>query len=111
MAQQKPKKPKSKKLNLSSKAKWKNILKDIDKKEVPIQVLEKLVVNLIDGTAVIIDIKQILSDGADPNSIEDHVNERLTDLDDYIKNVDFFVNLDEVKKTVQPETDKILSKL
>jgi hypothetical protein len=112
MAQQNPKKPpKPKKLNLSSKAAWRNILKDVEKKEVPIHVLEKLTVYLKDGTMVTVDIKKLLSEGADPDDVESHVATRLEELDLYIDNVDFFVDIDLVEKTVQPETDKLLSKL
>jgi len=111
MASQNPKKPKSKKLNLNTKSKWKNILKDVEKKEVPIHVLEKLIVALKDGTQVVVDIKRLLAEGADPDEVELHVNTRLDELDDYIDNVDFFVDIDLVEATVQPETDKLLSKL
>ena len=111
MASQNPKKPKSKKLNLNTKSKWKNILKDVEKKEVPIHVLEKLIVALKDGTQVVVDIKRLLAEGADPDEVELHVNTRLEELDDYIDNVDFFVDIDLVEATVQPETDKLLSKL
>ena len=105
------KKPKAKKLNLDSKSSWRDILKRVDKREVPIQVLERLLVNLIDGTAVIIDVKRLLQDGIDPDELETHVNERLQELDEYIENIDFFVDIDKVEQTVQPETDKLLSKL
>lgn len=111
MASQNPKKPKSKKLNLNTKSQWKNILKDVEKKEVPIHVLEKLIVALKDGTQVVVDIKKLLAEGADPDEVELHVNTRLDELDDYIDNVDFFVDIDLVEATVQPETDKLLSKL
>jgi len=111
MASQNPKKPKSKKLNLNTKSQWKNILKDVEKKEVPIHVLEKLIVALKDGTQVVVDIKRLLAEGADPDEVELHVNTRLEELDDYIDNVDFFVDIDLVEATVQPETDKLLSKL
>jgi len=112
MAQQNPKKsPKPKKLNLNPKAAWRNILKDVDKKEVPIHILEKLVVSLKDGTTVTVDIKKLLEQGADPDEVESHVTSRLDELDDYIDNVDFFVDIDLVEATVQPETDKVLSKL
>jgi hypothetical protein len=111
MASQNPKKPKSKKLNLNTKSQWKNILKDVEKKEVPIHVLEKLIVALKDGTQVVVDIKRLLAEGADPDEVELHVNTRLDELDDYIDNVDFFVDIDLVEATVQPETDKLLSKL
>jgi hypothetical protein len=110
-AQQNPKKPKPKKLNLNTKSLWRKILKDVDKKEVPIHVLEKLTVYLKDGTQVVVDIKRLLAEGADPDEVEMSVNARLEELDDYIDNVDFFVDIDLVEATVQPETDKLLSKL
>lgn len=111
MAQQNPKKPKPKKLNLNNKTAWRDILKHVDKKEVPIQILEKLHVNLKDGTIVVVDIKKLLAEGIDHEELEDHVNTRLHELDMYIENVDFFVDIDMVEKTVQPETDRLLNKL
>lgn len=112
--QQNPKKqpkPRPKKLNLSPKAAWRNILKDVEKKEVPIHVLDKLIVNLKDGSQAIIDIKALLLQGADPEEIETTINQKLDALDLYIDNVDFFVDIESVERTVQPETDKLLSKL
>jgi hypothetical protein len=44
------KKPKPKKLNLNKKIAWRNILKDVEKKEVPVHLLESLTVYLRDGT-------------------------------------------------------------
>lgn len=106
--QQNPKKPKPKKLNLNNKTAWRDILKQVDKKEVPIQVLEKLNVNLKDGTVVVVDIKKLLAEGVDSDELEAHVTNRLEELDMYIENVDFFVDLNMVEKTVQPETDRLL---
>lgn len=111
MAERKPKKPKSHKVNLNSKNNWRNILKEVEKHEVPIHVLEKLCVHLKDGTQVMIDIKTLLDEGCEPELIEDQINQKLEELDMYIDNVDFFVDVDQVQKTVQPETDKILGKL
>lgn len=114
MSEQKPKKPrrpKHKKLNLNSKTAWRNIVKDVDKLEVPIHVLERLIVHLKDGTDVEVNIKELISTGIDPSQIEDRVNKRLEDLENYIINVDFFVDIESVERTVQPETDKLLSKL
>ena len=109
--QQKPKKPSKPRLNLSVKAKWKDLLKEIDKKEIPVEVLERLVVNLKDGTEVEVNIKELLANGEDPISIERHLNERLDALDHIIENVDFFVDIDSVVKTIQPETDRLLANI
>lgn len=105
------KKPKPKRLNLNNKKAWREILKDVEKKEVPVHVLERLVVHLKDGTEVNIDIKQILSEGADPDEIEKHVSKKLEELEQYIANVDFYVDVDLVEQAIQPETDRILSNL
>ena len=105
------KKPKPKKLNLNKKIAWRNILKDVEKKEVPVHLLESLTVHLRDGTIVTIDIKSILAEGADPDEVEIHVNNKLEELDAYIDNVDFYVNLEVVQNTIQPETDRILANL
>ena len=105
------KKPKSKRLNLNSKKAWRDILKEVEKKEVPVHLLHRLVVHLKDGTEVDIDIKQILSEGANPDDIERRVQKRLDDLEQYIANVDFYVDVDMVEQVIQPETDRILSNL
>jgi predicted Ser/Thr protein kinase len=39
------------------------------------------------------------------------LDDKFNELDQYIKNVDFFVDIDKVKDTVQPETDKVLKGL
>jgi hypothetical protein len=109
--QQEPKKPKAKKLNLNNKKNWRDILSRVEKQEVPIQVLEKIGVNLLDGTTVVVDIKKLLAEGIHPDDLEQHVTLRLDELDHYIENVDFFVDIEMVEKTVQPETDRILGKL
>jgi hypothetical protein len=112
MSQQKPKKPKQTKLNPNNKKTlWRKILKDVEKNEVPIHVLESLTVHLKDGSKVVVNIKQLLSEGADPDEIEQQVNSRLQELEKYIDNVDFFVDLNLVEATVQPVTDKLLSNL
>lgn len=107
----KPKRPKSKKLNVGSKKEWESILKDVDKKEIPISMLDCIVVNLKDGTQVNIDIKDLLSEGVDPDTLRDHIDERLETLDAIINDVDFYISVDEVRKTIQPITDQLLKNL
>lgn len=111
-----PKKPRrkstpGKKLNLNVKKRWQDIVKGVDKKEVPVDVLQRIIVRLVDGTDLSIDITQLLADGNDPEEIEDLLNEKFRDLDEYIENVDFFIDIDKVVDAVQPETDKVLKNL
>lgn len=110
---EKPKQPRSKakKLNLSVKKRWQDIVRGVDKKEVPVDVLQRILVNLIDGTTLTIDIKQLLAEGSAPIEIEELLNAKFQDLDEYIENVDFFIDIDKVVDTIQPATDKALKDL
>jgi len=114
--QPKPKKPqqrkaRGKKVNLNVKKSWQDIVKQVEKKEVPIGILQYISVQLVDGTSLNIDIKQLIDDGQDPTEIEQLLDAKFHDLDEYIENVDFFIDIDKVVDTVQPETDKVLKDL
>ena len=86
-------------------------LKDVEKKEVPVNLLDSITVNLVDGTSVDINIKELLAEGMTPEEIEQSLNEKLTALDHIIHDVDFFVNVDDVASAVQPITDNFLKDL
>jgi predicted DNA-binding antitoxin AbrB/MazE fold protein len=112
--QEQPKKPrrrKNKRLNVTQKEKWERIIKDVEKREVPIHCLESITVNLKDGTKVHIDIRQLLAEGEDPERLENKINKKLYDLDEIISDVDFYISVENVAKTVQPITDILLKDL
>ena len=109
--EQNPKRKGSQKISVNAKKKWQDLIESIDKKEVPVEILQKILVTLIDSTQVTIDVQQFLKEGMEPFEVEDMLNQKFQDLDDYIANVDFFVDIDSVVGTIQPETDRILSNL
>jgi hypothetical protein len=111
--QKPPRKPrqKSKRLKLSRKEEWTKILKDVEKNEVPVSFLRAITVNLMDDTVVEINITELLEEGVDPEVIEIQLNQQLKDLDAYIKDVDFYINIDSVSKVVQKFTDRLLKNL
>jgi len=112
MSEKLPKKPqRSKKITLNISKRWKDIVEDVDKKEVPINILQQIIVKLIDGTNISIDVKKLLADGLDPNEIETMLDDKFNELDQYIANVDFLIDIEKVVDTVQPETDKVLKGL
>lgn len=104
-------KPKSRRINVDARDRWKQILKTVSKDEVPINLLEKVHVNLIDGSMVEVDILQLLAEGQDPDDIKEELNDKLRKMDEIIKDVDFFISIETVAKTVQPITDDILKHL
>lgn len=110
----KPKKPrqaKSKRLNVNNKAKWESILKSVEKKEIPITMLESIHLNLADGTLVKISIRELLSDGHDPDDLEKEIKTKLKALDHIIDDIDFYISVKAVAQTVQPITDELLKNL
>jgi hypothetical protein len=115
MAKQQPKKrqPKSRqlKLTITQRDKWRQILKEVEKEQAPLSVLRGITVNLIDGSQVDLDIQALLEQGLDPESLEQEINDKLKSLDDVIEDVDFFISVDHVARTVQPFTDQLLKDL
>ena len=109
--QPKRKRPRLKRLNVTAREKWSKILKDVEKREVPVTLLEAICVHLIDGSEVHIEIKELLDEGLTPDELEFMLNEKLDALDHIIKDVDFYVNIDDVAKLVQPITDSFLKDL
>ena len=108
-----PKKPSrnAKKLNLNHRKRWQDLVNGVDKKEVPVDVLQNILVKLVDGTQININIRELIDAGQDPREIEMMLDDKFNDLDEYISTVDFFVDIDKVVATVQPETDKVLKNL
>jgi len=107
----KPKQPRSKKLKVSKKDQWTNILKEIHANNAPIECLESVQVSLADGTTVVVDIRQLIDEGNDPDIIELMIQSKLDALDHIIEDVNYFVSADLVAKKVQPITDRILKDL
>lgn len=111
MSEQKPRKQKSKRLNLNKKSQWESILKSVEKKEIPITLLESVSVNLTDGTIVNINIKELLEEGNDPDVLENMLKTKLKQLDYIINDIDFYISVSAVQKVVQPATDELLKNL
>lgn len=107
----KPQRPRSRRLNLNRKDQWERLLKEVKKEQVPIGVLLYITVNLKDGTAVDVNIQEMLEEGQDPVLVEQKINEKLTALEDIIKDVDFHISVDSVAKFIQPFTDNLLKNL
>ena len=91
--------------------KWEHILEDIDKHKIPIQFIKKLVIKLEGKKQTTINIEKFMSQGLDPEQIEDAVSRKLQELDPYIVSVEFLLNVQSIADMVQPETDRYLDKL
>ena len=91
--------------------KWEHIIEDVDKQKIPVQFIKKLIIKLEGKRQQTINIEKFLSQGLDPEQIEDAVSRKLNELDPQIVSVEFVLNVQSIAETVQPETDKLLGKL
>ena len=91
--------------------KWEHILEDVEKNKIPIQFIKKLIIKLQGKKQQTINIEKFLSQGLDPEQVEEAVSRKLNELDDRITSVEFVLNVQSIADTVQPETDKLLGRL
>lgn len=103
-----PRKHQSKKIVTTTRAQWENILRTIPKDEVPLDLVESLVIRLIDGTNVVIDVDELRKDGLRSSEIETVVHDRIHELNDLLMDIDFFISIDSVAGSIQPITDDLL---
>lgn len=91
--------------------KWEHILEDVEKNKIPVEFIKKLVVKLQGKKQQTINIEKFMSQGLDPDQIEDIVSRKLQELDDSVVGVEFILNVQNIADAVQPETDKLLNRL
>jgi len=91
--------------------KWEHILEDVEKNKIPVEFIKKLVVKLQGKKQHTINIEKFLTQGLDPEQIEDVVSRKLQELDESVVGVEFILNVQNIADAVQPETDKLLNKL
>ena len=108
----KPKKPpKSKRINLNYKGQWREILKDVEKEQVPINLLDCIMLKLLDGTEITIEVKKMLDGGEDGEELQKDISAKLAKLDHLIEQVDFFISIESLDKVIKPITADILKDL
>lgn len=90
---------------------WEIIVQEVNKTDVPLECIKKIVIKLTDGKQRTINIHTLVKQGLQIEDIEQLVSRTFSELDSSIKDVDFVVDIKSVAALVQPETDKILGKL
>jgi hypothetical protein len=91
--------------------KWEHILEDVEKNKIPVQFIKKLIIKLEGKKQQTLNIEKFLSQGLDPDQIEEVVSRKLQELDESVVGVEFLLNVQNIADAVQPETDKILGNL
>ncbi len=91
--------------------KWENIINEVNKTEVPLECIKKVVVKLAGKRQHTINLHTLRKQGLDIEEIEVILTRKLAELSDDIRDLDFVVDIVAVAEIVQPETDKLLNGL
>ena len=89
--------------------KWENLLQDVDKQQVPVEFIKKIVLKLIGKRQKTINIERLLDQGLDPEHIEDIISRKIIEFDDKVIGIEFVLNVQSIAEVVQPETDRLLN--
>jgi hypothetical protein len=92
-------------------SRWEDLVDGVDKTDVPIDCIKRVVIKLKDGRRRYLNMSTLRKKGLDPIELEGVLNQKLEEYDKQIQNVDFFVDVDQVADLIQPETDKMLGGL
>ena len=90
---------------------WEIIISEVNKTDVPLECIKKIVIKLAEGKQRTINLHTLLKQGLALEEIESLVTRTFNELDSQIRDVDFVVDIKSVAALVQPETDKLLGKL
>ena len=92
-------------------AKWEHIIEEVNKTEIPLECIKKVVIRLHGKKQRTINLATLKKQGLDMDELEIVLTRTLTEFGDEVKDIDFVVDVGEVAKILQPETDKLLNGL
>ena len=91
--------------------KWEHIIAEVTKTEVPLECIKKVVIKLHGKKQRTINLATLKRQGLDIEEVEVILSRTLSELGEEVLDIDFVVDVTEVAKIVQPETDKLLKDL
>lgn len=89
-------------------ARWERIISEVNKTDVPLECIKKVVIKLTGGRQKTINLQSLQKQGVDLPEIEALLSRTFSAYDSEIKDVDFVVDPETVAGLIQPETDKLL---
>ena len=91
--------------------KWEKLLEDVDKQQIPVEFIKKIVLKLVGRKQHTINIQRLLEQGLYPDEIEDAISTKLMELGELVIGIEFILNVESIAEIVQPETDRLLNGL
>jgi acid phosphatase class B len=90
---------------------WERIIADVNKTDIPLECIKKVVIKLKGGRQKTINLHTLKKQGLELEEVEAMLTRTFNDMDHEIHDVDFVVDVEAVADLVQPETDKLLDKI
>jgi cupin superfamily acireductone dioxygenase involved in methionine salvage len=90
---------------------WEHIIAGVNKTDVPLECIKKVVIKLREGRQKTINVHTLIKQGLELGEVETMLTRYFQEHDHEIRDVDFVVDISAVAELVQPETDKLLGKL
>lgn len=92
-------------------AKWEHLIDEVTKTQIPLECIKKVVIRQRGGRQQTINLQTLRRQGLDSEELEIIVGRKLSEIEADLHTVNFIVDAAAVAEIVQPETDKILTKL
>ncbi len=92
-------------------AKWDHIISEVEKTQVPLKCINKMVIKIVGGRQKTINLARLRKDGLDDDEIEEIMNRNIFVLGESVNNIDFILDVNTVAGIIQPATDKLLKSL
>jgi len=98
-------------LAIDSTAQWEDLIKTVDKDQIPIDCVKKVFFKLRGGKQKTINLASLRKQGLELEEIETVITRTMMDMSNDIVNMDFIIDVDTVREYVQPMTNTLLGKL
>jgi hypothetical protein len=90
---------------------WDQIIGSVSQDHVPIHCVKKVVFRLRGGKQKTINLDKLRKEGLDIEELETVLTNKMINMSKDIVNMDFVIDVEAVKQTIQPITDKYLGKI
>lgn len=90
---------------------WDHIISSVEKTDVPVECISKIILRLNGGRQRTINICKLRKQGLDYNGIERVLSAHFEEYENDIKDVNFILDIGAVAQIIQPETDRLLGNL
>ena len=91
--------------------KWEDVLAGVEKDQIPIDCVKKILFKLKGGKRKTINLSTLRKQGLELEEIEVVVSRSMIELNKQIVNMDFVIDVNSVADYIQPLTDRLLEKL